>query len=255
MRNVLDSLLILSFPTVVERLSDFMAISQGRDTLPELAALAPDAAVTVGRLHKDNLTHSILVCGQTPPRLRLRWAALLHDVGKARTRVVDADNHVSFHGHEDVGARLAYRRLKALGYDETFCEEVATLVAESGHIASFSGEWTDAAVRRIARALGPLLDDALDLVRADCTSKHERNRIAARARADGFKAAFDDVSARDAEAAKRPPIDGIRVMEILGLQPGRDVGIAMKWMMENCFGIDSVEAEVRLVAWWKEGGR
>jgi poly(A) polymerase len=228
-----------------------------KNIVPELAALAPDSAVTVKNLHKDNLTHSVQVVANLPLKssLRLRWAALYHDVGKAPTRRIEG-GHVTFQGHEVVGSRLTMKRLKALGYDQSFIDDVSLIVEISGRISSFSsgaGGWTDAAVRRMAKDLRDdpsLINDALDLVAADCTSKHERNRIAARNRAEGFRQALADVRTRDAQAARRPPLDGIAVMRILGLSPSKDVAIALRWLLENHEHSTPDEAEEALVTWW-----
>lgn len=250
MNAFLDKLLVLPGPDVVQGLLAYMKTEEGIRTLPELAALAPDEVVTERNLHKNNFTHSIWVCAQAPARLRVRWAALYHDVGKARTRRVEG-SHVSFHGHEELGGRLTRKRLKALGYDPTFTEEVALLVEFSGRIASFSGEWTDAAVRRIAREVGPLLEDALDLVAADCTSKHEARRRAARDRVEGFRQKHRQVVAEDALKARRPPLDGQTVMTLLGVGPSRVVGDALKYLLDNHEGVSEAEATEALMAWWR----
>lgn len=264
MNAFLDKLLVLPEIDVVQGLLAYMKTEEGRRTLPELAALAPDEVVTERNLHKNNFTHSIWVCAQAPARLRVRWAALYHDVGKAHTRRVEG-SHVSFHGHEELGGRLTRKRLKALGYDPAFTEEVALLVEFSGRIASFSGEqgvasgmkrgntdpWTDAAVRRIAREVGPLLEDALDLVAADCTSKHEARRKAARARVEAFRQRHRQIVAEDALKARRPPLDGQTVMTLLGVGPSRVVGEALKYLLDNHEGASEAEATEALMTWWK----
>ncbi len=255
MRKTLEKMLLSDGATLVPSFLEFMKTEFGLRALPELAKLAPDAAVLQNRLHKDNLTHSIWVCAQTPngSSLRLRWASLYHDVGKAATRNITQEGHVSFHGHEDLGAKLTRRRLSQLGYEENFIDEVTLLVQVSGRISSFAEAWSDSAVRRMARDLNDdpaLIRDALDLVAADCTSKHERNRIAARERAAGFAAALADVQARDSEMARRPPVDGLWVMQVLGLTPSREVGVALKWLLANHEHSTPEVATQALREWW-----
>jgi len=144
--------------------------------IPELTALhlEQDPGHTP---HKDILAHTIQVTGQTPPDLRLRLAALFHDAGKPRSRRYEG-GAVTFHHHEAIGARLARRRLKSLGFHEDVVREVSELVALSGRFHGYSENWTDSAVRRYSRDAGPLLDLLNELVRSDCTTKNPRRRRA-----------------------------------------------------------------------------
>lgn len=244
-RLFLEGILLKEDP--VPGLRVLMSSMLGAKLLPELAALSPDVFVCQN-MHKDNLDHSIRVCGNMPNTLRLRWAGLFHDLGKARTRRV-VDSEVSFIGHEEVGSELAAHRLFVLGYDELFATEVATLIEVSGRLSSYSGEWTDSAVRRLGKQLGPLLEDGLKLVAGDCTSKYESRRIAARKRADDFKKIWDRLVQEEREASRRPPINGNDVMLLLGWEPGRKVREALDFLLEHHEGSDAEVAKKALLEW------
>lgn len=244
MRKKLDRILTSEDPR--EGLFGIMDTVLGQETLPELYALKALGA----KGHKDNYWHSIQVCYQAIPytSLRLRWAALYHDVGKAPTRRYDGGK-VTFQGHETLGGRLTRQRLRALGYEADFVNDVCALVEFSGRVASFSEEWTNAAVRRIVRDMGHhLIQDAAALVAADCTSKYVSNHRAAEGRARGFLQAWERVQIEDAEAARRPPIDGVRVMELLNMKPGRKVGEILRWLLENYEQASPEDAERAVLA-------
>ena len=220
--------------------------------LPELPALRLEQDPI--HRHKDVLSHTIAVTAQSPPRLRVRLAALFHDVGKPRTRRYEGDN-VTFHHHEAVGAKMTRKRMRALGYDEDLVRDVGQLVFLSGRFKGYADGWSDSAVRRYCRDAGPLLGDLNDLVRADCTSRNP-NRVAA------LHAALDDLEERiaglareDAERAERPEIDGDAVMAHLGIAPGPDVGAALRFLLdlkrrEGELGEPAVYR--RLDQWWAE---
>lgn len=234
-------------------LTNLFASPDGRAALPEVAALhMPDGH----GLHKDNLTHTFQVVRQAPNRLRVRLAALFHDVGKPPTRVI-ANGKVTFHDHEAVGARLTRKRLTALGFDKALASEVAELVRISGRTHGFDGNWTDSAVRRFVHDAGDLYTDALDLARADCTSKHADRRKRARQKVDAFHARAQAIAANDAKRAIRPPIDGNRIAELLGLsgQKGpamKPVGDAYRMLVaraEAGENLTAQEAEAAVLAW------
>jgi poly(A) polymerase len=149
--------------------------------LPEIPQLRLE--VDEHHHHKDVYEHSITVLEQAialeerlgGPNLVIRLAALLHDIGKPKTRALIPGGGVSFHHHEVVGARLAKSRLKALRYSGEIIEEVETLIALHLRFHGYGdGEWTDSAVRRYVRDAGPLLDHLHVLTRADCTTRNAR---------------------------------------------------------------------------------
>ena len=182
--------------------------------------------------HKDVLRHTYAVvesCDRADRTLRL--AALLHDIGKPKTRQITPEG-VQFHHHEVVGARMARDRLKALRYPNATIDDVCTLIELHLRFHGYGEGWTDAAVRRYVRDAGPLLDRLNQLTRADVTTRNPK-------KAERFAALQDELEERIARLAEqenldamRPPIDGRRVMEHLGLEPGPIVGEALDHLME-----------------------
>jgi poly(A) polymerase len=221
--------------------------------LPELPALRLEQDPV--QRHKDVLHHTYAVVERCEPDLTLRLAALLHDIGKPKTRQITPDG-VSFHHHEVVGARMAHERLQALRYPSHLIDDVAALVEMHLRFHGYS-EWTDSAVRRYVRDAGPLLDRLNQLTRADCTTQNPL-------KAKKLQALQDDLEERIARLAEeenlermRPPIDGVRVMEHLGIPPGPTVGEALAYLMEIRLErgpIDEEEALALLDEWWAEQG-
>lgn len=250
-RRPLERLLLAEDPT--PGLHALFDTELGALVLPEVAALDLDQGGR--RLHKDNLRHSITVTGRAPARLRLRWACLLHDVGKAPTRQI-VGTKVTFYNHEAVGERLSRALLTRLGYDADFAAQVGRLVAISGRTHSFDGDWTDAAVRRFAVDAGELLEDALDLSRADCTSARPGRRAQVLAQVDAVADRLAAVASADAAAEIRPALDGHEIMELLGLGPGPQVGKAYRFLLERARAgelLDHDEAVEALRAFWTAG--
>lgn len=257
--------------------------------LPELAALDLDQSGR--RIHKDNLAHSMQVAAQAPPRRRVRWAALLHDVGKAPTRRIEGST-VTFRNHEIVGARMTLDLFDRLGYDRSVGEQVAHLVFTSGRTHGDSATWTDAAVRRFVRDVaGPgavaasmeavqrtsrddapdrdgtslnwadvdaaMLADALDLSRADCTSRRPGRRAEVLAQVDAVEARIGAVRDGDLSRAVRPALDGNEIAALLGIAPGPVLGAAYRHLRD--LAADGVvlsrdEAERVLTDWWEAQG-
>lgn len=219
--------------------------------LPELPALRLEQDPI--HRHKDVLTHTIVVTAQAPARLRVRLAALFHDIGKPRTRRFEPDG-VTFHHHEAVGAKMARKRMRKMGFDEDTVVEVSQLVFLSGRFKGYADGWSDSAVRRYARDAGPLLGDLNALVRSDCTSRNPR-RVAALHRAlDDLEVRIAELAREEARKAERPEIDGSRVMEHLGIAPGPEVGEAVRFLLELKRTEGSLgEEEVlqRLDEWWE----
>jgi poly(A) polymerase len=229
--------------------------------LPELPALRM-AADEHGQ-HKDVYLHTLQVLDQAidaekragePPDLVLRWAALLHDVGKPDTREFQPGGRVTFHHHEVVGARMARKRLKALRYSNELIEQVAQLVFLHLRFYGYgSGEWTDSAVRRYVVDAGPLLLRLHKLVRSDCTTRNRR-------KADALAAAYDALEERIATLRRqeeldaiRPDLDGNEIMAVLGIPPGPAVGQAYRHLLalrmeHGPLGHDRAAAELQ--RWW-----
>jgi poly(A) polymerase len=204
--------------------------------------------------HKDVLSHTIAVTSQAPGRERLRLAALFHDIGKPATRKIDATG-VTFHHHEAVGAKIARPRMRELGYEKTMVREVSQLVFLSGRFKGYTNGWTDAAVRRYARDAGPLLGDLNALVRSDCTSRNPKRVRALHEALDDLELRIGALAREDARRAERPEIDGAAVMEHLGIDPGPDVGVAMKFLLtlkRESGELGDDEVLRRLDEWWAQ---
>ncbi len=218
--------------------------------LPELPALRLEQDPV--QRHKDVLHHTYAVVEKCDPQdLTLRLAALLHDIGKPRTRQITPEG-VSFHHHEIVGARMARERLQALRYPGQVVDDVERLVELHLRFHGYS-EWSDSAVRRYVRDAGSLLDRLNQLTRADCTTQN-------RFKAKKLEALQDDLEERIARLAEeenleamRPPLDGKRVMEHLGIEPGPAVGAALAFLVEVRLErgpIEEAEAIRLLDKWW-----
>jgi poly(A) polymerase len=204
--------------------------------------------------HKDVLTHTIAVVGNTRPERLVRLAALYHDVGKPRTRSFDSGK-VSFHHHEVVGARMTRERMKALKYSTDDIEAVTRLVYLHLRFHTYSMGWTDAAVRRFVRDAGPLLSELIELTRCDCTTRNERKAKTLARRMDELEARIAELQEREELASMRPDLDGNQVMSHLELTPGRDVGQALEFLLELRLEegpLGEEEAFRRLDAWWAE---
>jgi poly(A) polymerase len=206
--------------------------------------------------HKDVLAHTIAVVAKTSPSLRIRLAAVLHDVGKPRTRGYGPQG-VTFHHHEVVGARMARERMLALRYPSDLVDDVARLVELHLRFHTYRMGWTDSAVRRYVRDAGPLLEDLNELTRCDCTTRDARKAAALGHRMDELEARIAELQEREELAKIRPELDGNQVMKFLGLPPGRIVGEALEFLLEirleeGPLGEDAVYP--RLAAWARDRG-
>jgi len=201
--------------------------------------------------HKDVLAHTIAVVANTRPELRVRLAALLHDVGKPKTRSFGPGG-VSFHHHEVVGARMAEERMRALRYPNDLTEQVTKLVYLHLRIHTYAMGWTDKAVRRYVRDAGDLLDDLNHLQRSDCTTRNQRKAAALARRMDELEARIVELRAQEELDAIKPPLDGRQVMAYLGVAPGRVIGDALDFLLEARLDEGPIElddAYDRLDAW------
>ena len=222
--------------------------------LPELNAMQLEQDPI--HQHKDVLAHTIAVVRKTRPELRVRLAALLHDIGKPKTRSVGPGG-VSFHHHEVVGARMAEERLRALHYSNEVVEDVARLVYLHLRVHTYSMGWTDRAVRRYVRDAGPLLEPLNHLVRQDCTTRNKAKARALDRRIDELEARIAQLREQEELDRIRPPLDGRRVMAFLGVEPGPIVGEALDHLLEIRLDegpIDEDDAYRRLAEWARERG-
>jgi poly(A) polymerase len=227
-RDELDRLLVAD--GAAEGLAILVVSGLADRFLPELPALRLEQDPV--HHHKDVLQHTYAVVAGTEPRLRLRLAALLHDIGKPATRRYSADG-VSFHHHEVVGARMARDRLAALRYPSATIDDVCRLIELHLRFHGYGEGWTDAAVRRYVRDAGPLLDDLNQLTRADVTTRNPKRAEAFRRLQDELEDRIAVLAERENLDAMRPPIDGQAVMAHLGIDPGPLVGEALAMLMER----------------------
>jgi poly(A) polymerase len=205
--------------------------------LPEVGRLTE--TVDEHRRHKDVYAHTLTVLEQAialepaGPDLVLRLAALLHDIGKPKTKSIEAGGKVSFHHHEVVGASMTKSRLTALRFPKDVIEDVSRLVELHLRFHGYSGgTWTDAAVRRYVRDAGPLLDRLHWLTRSDCTTRNARKAAALAAAYDSLEARIDELAEQEDLAKIRPDLDGNEIMKVLSLPPGRAVGQAYQYLLE-----------------------
>ncbi|MEY9774576.1 CCA tRNA nucleotidyltransferase [Arthrobacter sp. MW3 TE3886] len=232
--------------------------------LPEVSALRLES--DEHHRHKDVYQHSLQVLEQAAaleskadgpvpgPDFVLRFAALMHDVGKPATRRFEPGGAVSFRHHDMVGAKLTAKRMKALRFDNDTIKAVARLVELHMRFYGY-GEagWTDSAVRRYITDAGPLLERLHRLTRSDVTTRNQR-------KADRLSFAYDDLEDRIAALreqesldAVRPDLDGGQIMALLNLKPGPVVGRAYKFLLEERMEhgpLDPAVAESRLRDWW-----
>ena len=213
--------------------------------------------------HKDVYEHSITVLEQAishedrlgGPNLVIRLAALLHDIGKPKTRNLIDGGGVSFHHHEVVGARLSKTRLKALRFDNETIDAVETLIALHLRFHGYGdGEWTDSAVRRYVRDAGELLVHLHVLTRADCTTRNAKKAERLARIYDGLEARIAKLETEEELSKIRPDLDGAQVMQLLDLKPSADVGKALDFLMELRMErgpLGQERATEELLQWWK----
>ena len=214
--------------------------------------------------HKDVYEHSLTVLEQAigleqrlgGPNLTLRLAALLHDIGKPKTKQLIAGGGVSFHHHEVVGARMCKERLKKLRFDNHLINDVAKLTFLHLRFHGYgSGEWTDSAVRRYVRDAGELLTHLHLLTRADCTTRNKKKAEGLAKTYDQLEKRIEDLMAQEELNKIRPDLTGDEIMQILGIKPSPIVGKAYEFLLELRLehGPQGAEkAKEELLKWWKE---
>jgi poly(A) polymerase len=250
-RDELSKLLVVQDPTA--GLWFICDTGLAEEFLPELPAMRVEQDPI--HRHKDVLSHTIAVTAKTSARLVVRLAALLHDIGKPKTRSIGRKG-VSFHHHEVVGARMARDRLRALRFSNEVVEDVTKLVLLHLRFHGYGDDvWTDSAVRRYVRDAGELLDELNELTRCDCTTRNQRRAQALAERMDALEARIAQLRRQEELDAIRPDLDGRAVMDHLGLEPGPLVGEALKMLLEARLDegpLGEEEARRRLDRWWSE---
>lgn len=251
-REQLSDVLLTEDPT--EGLWQLVESGDAETIVPELPALALEQDPI--HKHKDVLAHSIAVTAQTRADLRLRLAALFHDIGKPKTRRID-DQGVTFRHHEAVGAKMTRKRLTALSYPDDVVSDVTELVRLSGRFKGYAAGWSDSAVRRYARDAGHLLGLLNELVRSDCTTRNDRKRLELYHHVDELEQRIVELAAQDRRKAERPLLDGAAVMERFDVGPGPDVGAALKFLLQlkrDEPQLTVAQTETRLDRWWNKRG-
>ena len=232
--------------------------------LPELPLLRLE--IDEHHRHKDVYEHTLTVLEQAVrletgpdgplpgPDFVLRFAALMHDVGKPRTRAFEPGGGVSFHHHEVVGAKITRRRMQALKFGNVVTDDVTALVAMHLRFHGYGdGGWTDSAVRRFVRDAGPQLDRLVALTRADCTTRNRRRALDLQGQVDDLVERIARLREAEELDAIRPDLDGAAIMAVLGVPPGPLVGRAYRFLLERRLERGPVEAsaaEAELRAWW-----
>jgi len=214
--------------------------------------------------HKDVYEHTLTVVEQSialeerlgGPNLVARLAALMHDVGKPKTRALIDGGGVSFHHHEVVGARMTKERLKKLRFDHDVVEDVSQLVFLHLRFHGYGdGAWTDSAVRRYVRDAGDLLTHLHVLTRADCTTRNRKKAEALASHYDGLENRIAQLMEQEELLKIRPDLDGHAIMKLLGIPAGPKIGKAYDFLLElrlehGPLGEERAEAELR--KWWNE---
>ncbi|WP_188111322.1 CCA tRNA nucleotidyltransferase [Nocardioides antri] len=213
--------------------------------------------------HKDVYEHTLTVLEQAidledrlggRPDFVSRFAALMHDVGKPKTRRFLDDGTVTFHHHDVVGAKITRKRMQALRFSGDQIDAVSHLVELHLRFHGYgSGEWTDSAVRRYVRDAGDQLDRLHVLTRADCTTRNKRKADRLRRTYDELEARIERLSEEEELASIRPDLDGNQIMEVLGIAPGREVGEAYKFLLELRLDngpMSEDDAKAALREWW-----
>jgi poly(A) polymerase len=197
-----------------------------------IQALFPEVEALVGFgdgewRHKDVWKHTKQVVRQAVPRLEVRWAALLHDIGKVRTRSISPDGEVHFFGHAEVGARMfdkLDRRLGLFSKEDALRTTVRFLILHHLRASQYDASWTDSAVRRFAKEMGPCLLDLLDLSRADITTKRPEKKKRGLKQISDLHDRVRHILEQDAIVPPLPTGVGNAIMEAFGLPPSRKIG-------------------------------
>jgi poly(A) polymerase len=250
-RDELDKILVVERPS--PGLWFVVDTGLAAQFLPELPALALEQDPI--HRHKDVLAHTLAVVDKTRPDRLLRLAALLHDIGKPRTRDFGPGG-VTFHHHEVVGARMARDRMTALRYSKEDIDVVTRLVELHLRFHTYRLGWTDRAVRRYVRDAGALLDRLNELTRCDCTTRNAARARTLGQRMDELETRIEELRAEEELDAIRPDLDGRQVMDHLALAPGPDVGRALEFLLELRLEegpLGETEARRRLDSWWAAG--
>ena len=192
--------------------------------------------------HKDVYEHTMVVLDRVSPTLISRMSALLHDIGKPKTKGIE-NGKVHFRHHEVVGAKMSKKILKRLKYDNETIKKVSLLVENHLRPHTFKMGWTDSAVRRYIIDAGGLLEELNDLVRADITTKNKAKYEEINKYLDEMEERIKEVAEKEELSKLRPPISGDGIMDMFDLEPGPSVGVIMKALYEQRINDGEVSKE------------
>lgn len=259
-RDEFNKLVLSTQPSVGLRL--LVSTGLAERVIPELPALILER--DEHHRHKDVYEHSLIVLEQAMalehrlgngPDLVMRLAALLHDIGKPRTRKFQPGGLVTFHHHDVVGAKMVRKRMRTLRYSNDEIDQVAILVELHLRFHGYgSGEWTDSAVRRYVRDAGGQLERLHILTRADCTTRNQKKAARLQRTYDALEERIAVLAEEEELQSIRPDLDGTQIMEILGIGPGPDIGKAYKFLLELRLEngpMSENDAKAALIAWHK----
>ncbi|HJK92345.1 MAG TPA: HDIG domain-containing protein [Polyangiaceae bacterium LLY-WYZ-15_(1-7)] len=227
LREHLDAILVVRGEGVEHGLEALHRVGFFRAWLPEIEAM-----VGMGDgewRHKDVWKHTKQVVKQAVPRLTVRWGALLHDIGKPKTRKIDGKGRVTFYGHAELGAKMFRRKVaRRLGFQGELKDRVHFLILYHLRPSQYDAGWTDAAVRRFYKQMGEGLTDLLDLGRADITTKRPAKRKRGVRNIADLKKRIDGIRAEDEKPKALPKGLGEAIMERFGIPPSKRLGDLMK---------------------------
>jgi len=238
-RADLDVLPVDAVRVVLDRVLMGPSPESGLDALLEsgvLTAILPEVHAMVGFgdgewRHKDVWKHTKQVVAQAVPKIEVRWGSLLHDIGKVKTRSISPDGEVHFFGHAEVGARMfdkLNKRMPLFSREETLREEVRFLILHHLRAAQYDASWTDSAVRRFAKEMGPYLDDLLCLSRADITTKRPEKKRRGLRQIDELAERVRAVVEEDAKVPPLPKGLGTAISDRFGIPPSPILGQIMR---------------------------
>jgi poly(A) polymerase len=235
----------------------------GLDALLEsgfLSVWLPEIAAMVGFgdgefRHKDVWKHTKQVVWQSVPRLNVRWGALLHDIGKPKTRSIGDNGEVHFFGHSEVGASMFKRRLaKRLAFEGELYQRVHFLILNHLRASQYDGSWTDSAVRRFAKEMGEGLKDLLDLSRADITTKRPEKKKRGLRQISELSRRIKDLVEKDAKVPPLPKGLGTGIAEAFGIPPSKRLGELRTDIEARCDRgeLSSHQPTEYYIAWMRE---
>ncbi|MDP9067680.1 MAG: CCA tRNA nucleotidyltransferase [Actinomycetota bacterium] len=258
-RDELSRLLLGRDPAMALRLADTTGITDL--FLPELSALKLEQDPV--HKHKDVFEHTLAVLERATKvdgdeaSLEVRLAALLHDIGKPKTRRIDPEGGVSFHHHEVVGAEMARERLRELRFPNEVVATVEEIIRLHHRFHTYGLGWSDSAVRRYVRDAGPHLQRLNALVRADCTTRNPNKARRLAARMDELEVRIAALAEQEQLHQMRPDLDGAQISAYLGIPPSRTIGEARQFLLDARVDdgpLGEEEAYRRLDGWARARG-